>query len=463
MAQMIKQGDIFGRVGSGLGKGLAEQLPKEIERGRLQQGLSQFEKDASNLSPMQQIARLSAIPGITPQTIQSMAELARYQNQGNAFRNLAGQPPNGQQQASPQGGAQGIRDVQFGQRPGMQGQRPRQQMPSVGQVDNQQRTPNQNPSEDVPPTGESNAFDPNARARDPWTLEQRAQRISELVSNYGFTPDMAQKLAAEDEARYLQGPDVVKKRQEDISAARTKAHDALDRQLGLKLEKNPKDSPEFYKDVKGTMLLAAQRGMERDLILNPQADIENVANDWSDRLYQTAVAKGKLNKLGRTTGIENFFKGDKTNKELSEYQDIFKRSGNLEEFNDILQGPSFGMSANAAPSIAFPPNSKINKYISNHKYSFSGGSTPLKPKEARKAAIEVAKDIEPDDSIHAIANAFMKKDPNFDKQAFYDQISEDKDRIGLNERQRRELAEGSGNILPNWADLLYLPAFWRSK
>ena len=87
MAQTIKQGDLFGRIGSGIGKGLAEQLPKDIERGRLAAGLKDFERDAGNLSPLQQGARLAAIPGIRPQTEQTMGELAKQQAYLGALKN----------------------------------------------------------------------------------------------------------------------------------------------------------------------------------------------------------------------------------------------------------------------------------------------------------------------------------------------------------------------------------------
>src|SRR6187402_2996953 len=96
MAQYVKQGSLFGRIGSGIGKGLAAQLPEEIQRGRLASGLKSFESEHQDLNPMQQIARLSAIPGITPQSIQTFGELAKVNNQGNAFRNAAGQRAPGQ-------------------------------------------------------------------------------------------------------------------------------------------------------------------------------------------------------------------------------------------------------------------------------------------------------------------------------------------------------------------------------
>lgn len=91
MSYEVKQGDIFGRIGTGFGQGLAEQVPKEIERNRLASGLQQFEKESANLTPIQQLARLSAIPGITPQMIQSFGELGRQQAKANAISNLQSQ------------------------------------------------------------------------------------------------------------------------------------------------------------------------------------------------------------------------------------------------------------------------------------------------------------------------------------------------------------------------------------
>lgn len=78
MVQKIKQANIFGRIGSGIGQGLSEQIPKEIERNRLAAGLKELENQ-KDLSPFQQFSRLSAIPGITPQMIQSGSELLRQQ------------------------------------------------------------------------------------------------------------------------------------------------------------------------------------------------------------------------------------------------------------------------------------------------------------------------------------------------------------------------------------------------
>lgn len=90
MAQYIKNANIWGRVGSGIGQGLAEQIPKEIERSRLGAGLEQL-GDKKNMTPFQQFARLSSLPGITPQMIQSGSDLLRQQSIIDNYKNVGGQ------------------------------------------------------------------------------------------------------------------------------------------------------------------------------------------------------------------------------------------------------------------------------------------------------------------------------------------------------------------------------------
>jgi len=450
MVQYISKGSLFGRIGTNLGKGLAEQLPAAVEQGRLAAGLRQFEQDAGGLTPLQQGARIAAIPGITPQAQQTLGELARFQNQGNAYRKAPG-GKSGQQGQSP-------RDVQFGnfQQQREQSQQPgreSQNMPPAGQVNNRQQTPNQAPNENTPQVIEGNPLNEQNVTRLPWTPQQRNQSIADYIDQ-GFLPDQAKQLQSDDEARDLGEPAAHQQRQADIEGAKKKVTESLNRHLEKKLQKT---GDEQYKDVEGKMMLNAERRMIRDLIQNPKADIDNVANDWSERLYQTAIAKDDLKTLGKTTGIENFWKGADTEKRLKEYQHIFKRSGNLEEFQKILKGPEFGMSDQGSAVVAYPPNAKINKFLSSFKPSIL--NTSNKYQEATKLAMDLEDLIGPDDSIQSIMRTISAKDPFFDQQSFLDQISEDKDRIGLNERQRRELGQGKKNLIPNWADMLYLPNF----
>ncbi len=76
----VKQGDIFGRIGQGIGKGIEEQLPKEIERGRLAQGLQSFEKNSGNLNPLQAATQLLSIPGISAEHIYALQPLLQQLN-----------------------------------------------------------------------------------------------------------------------------------------------------------------------------------------------------------------------------------------------------------------------------------------------------------------------------------------------------------------------------------------------
>ena len=91
----IKPANIFGRVGEGFGQGLAQQIPKEIDRYRLQQGLESLSKESEGLTPFQQFARLSSIPGATPQMIESGTNLLRQQAKGNALAQMQNQPAPG--------------------------------------------------------------------------------------------------------------------------------------------------------------------------------------------------------------------------------------------------------------------------------------------------------------------------------------------------------------------------------
>lgn len=91
MSYQVRQGNIFGRIGSGLGQGLSEQLPKEIERGRLAEGLKNLGKQ-KGMSPFQQFAGLVSQPGVTPQIVQSGTDLLRQQAIIDSIKN--GNRPN---------------------------------------------------------------------------------------------------------------------------------------------------------------------------------------------------------------------------------------------------------------------------------------------------------------------------------------------------------------------------------
>ena len=101
MSYQVKPGSLAGRLGSGIGKGLAEQLPQEMERGRLAQGLQQFSKKYPQSPLIQQYANLLSIPGVkeSPQLLQTFGELARLDRRQQAYARHGQQEP-GQPQPS---------------------------------------------------------------------------------------------------------------------------------------------------------------------------------------------------------------------------------------------------------------------------------------------------------------------------------------------------------------------------
>lgn len=86
MSQYIKQGDIFGRVGTGLGKGLAEQVPKEMERNRLSSGLEKLGRQ-KGLTPFQQFAGAVGVAHEYPQIVQSAENFLRQQSIIDSVKN----------------------------------------------------------------------------------------------------------------------------------------------------------------------------------------------------------------------------------------------------------------------------------------------------------------------------------------------------------------------------------------
>ncbi len=74
----IPQADVFGRIGTGIGKGISEQLPKEMERNRLGSALENL-GNQKDLSRFQQFTGLVKAAHEYPQIVQSGSDLLRQQ------------------------------------------------------------------------------------------------------------------------------------------------------------------------------------------------------------------------------------------------------------------------------------------------------------------------------------------------------------------------------------------------
>ncbi len=66
-------GNVFGRLGKGIGQGLSEQLPKELERGRLSSGLAGLKQQAEGgASALDLLTKAYTTPGLTPEMAQNI-------------------------------------------------------------------------------------------------------------------------------------------------------------------------------------------------------------------------------------------------------------------------------------------------------------------------------------------------------------------------------------------------------
>lgn len=482
MAQYIKKASIFGRIGENLGRGLAEQLPQEIERSRLASGLSSFEREHENLNPMQQLARLSAIPGITPQMIQSFSDLAKINNKGNAFRRAAGMSPGIDQgepsfRSSPdlsevkqanlldQAANAGL-PMQHEFNPSYNPDKPSgNQIPTNDQVKNDKKLTHEDPLlSGRSQLGNFSLADPRALTKFPWTPNQRKVSIVGYMQQ-GFTPEQAQELAADDEARDLATASVVQKQQEEKETRERKAEDILTKQLETRLQKSGEG---VYKDITGDMLADLKRAMSKAVVENPNASAEDIAEDFSKRALRLAKTKKEVEGLGETTGIESVFTGDKVLNKLRSYQKVFEESGNQEEYYNILRG-KFGLSPQGAAMVAFPATKNVKRFVDDYKPNNirwgKYGAMPDPEKilnNSRKAALDVEKIIDSDDSLLSIARMLSERDPHFDQRVFFEQLSKDLKNSRLTDRQKSELGLGEKDILPTWGDIKILPWFGRS-
>lgn len=93
MSYSVRPGSALGRLGAGIGAGLSEQIPKEIGRHRLAQGLKQLQ--GQNLTPMEFLTQVASVPGALehPQLIQSLGELAKQEARGKALSGQARERP----------------------------------------------------------------------------------------------------------------------------------------------------------------------------------------------------------------------------------------------------------------------------------------------------------------------------------------------------------------------------------
>lgn len=442
MSYKVKQASLASRIGSGIGQGLAEQLPQEIAHGRKRAGLEELASQSGNLNPTEYLAKAASVYGITPQEIQSFTELSKQQNLRNAYAKQTANYQNAN--ASPmQNNATtpNFRDIEFANL-----RQSNQQAKMKQPTQAPQTIPVPVNAYGQPQINPTNPISESLLTKGPWSPIQRDQHVNHYLKQ-GFTPDQARELASDDERRDLGHTEAEQKRYAELEETKSKAKEMLLKKIEKKTQKS---GEELFKDVSGAMLNNLERGMERDLRENPKASAEDVTNDWSEKALELAKTQNDLKTLAKNIGISNIFKRKSTLQKLNQYSNLFAKSGNSEEYQKLLES-EFKLSPHGAASIAFPLNDSMENYFKNAEKS------GFKNQDARSIATQIQKYIKNTDSISSILRNIRDRFPGIDQSEILQQLYEDQDIMQLNARQKREIAQGRSEINPpGWADLYIL-------
>ena len=433
----VKPGNIFGRIGTGFGQGASEQIPKEVENYRRQQGLREVGQK-KGLDPYQQFTELAGVYGVTPQMVQTGGELLKQRETFGNFRNRQSGQERGRPFEPTQGSAQTIANVPFAATQQRGGAR-----------NELQQAADQQPGQ--PQINENNPLRPEAQPAIPWSAQRRYDEIDMLHHQFpSLSLPEVEKMASENEARELAQPTAHQARDEYLQKQQDLLKGKFEGYLSKELQK---DKEGIYKDITGEMLNNAQRVMERELRSNPKASADDVAFNMAKKLGILAKVKNQFNSLADRTGLSNIFHKDDVLNKLKQYQKIFSETGNLEEYkNNLIE--KFKMSPQGAASVAYPVSKNVSEKLGKTK-NFSINN---RVENSQKAAIDIEDYLGSNDSLLSIAKTLSDHYPYFDQGAFFNQLAQDQDTLRLNPRQRQEIAEGvNTDMVRSWGDIFILP------
>lgn len=434
----------FGKILTGAAKGFAEQAPKEAENYRLAQGLERLGKQ-SNLTPLDFATKAYGTYGITPQMVDSLGQLARYQNKSRGYSQGNGDVnQGGGNQQEPELAREDIKNY-----------RPNQSAnANLRDVNFGNKNPNQfvqEPELGRPQIVDTNPTRSNAQVAKPWTTERHNREVANILAQFpGTEINEARAIAKENEARDLARPAA----EREADEYKEKVRDATDKkfidQLGTRLQKNKEG---LFEDITGDNLIDMQEGLRNEIVENPNESIDNIVSKWTKKALEFARTKKELDVLANRGSIYKLIDNENTYNKLKTYQKIYADANNLNEFYNKLRN-DFEMTDQGAALIAYPKSEKASNFVNQAKpftpKNVNGGSSYL--------ASQISKNITSDDSILAIARDLQTKNPLFNQVEFFDYLTNNLENLPLNDRQKREVAQGASKVPMNWADFFILPS-----
>lgn len=463
MAQTIKQGNIFGRIGTGIGQGLAQQLPEEMNRGRLSAGLKNL-GEQKDLTPFQQFAALSSIPGITPQMIQSGSELLKQQQLREAYKR--GRAPGQEYQQPNTQASPSLGNIESNQPIGQMGNASQQTGQTVPSNQPRQQEALSNPS-----AANENPLQQKFIPADPWNQGRQEAAINEAFDRgIATTFPEAQAFANSQKEIYEKAPEEYRKQLDYKKGIDKEVDEKFDKQLETRLQKEGKEA---FADISGDLQLKIKK-KARNSVATGKMNPEQAAEYYSSKALDLAKDTSRALEIANRDVIDRLhpYKKEENLKNLMHLAENYADMGADEEFYNFLKTDTvnddvlsfnggkqkgMGLSPGGAAIIQYPRTKKVKSLIKNTKISNRNPS-----QSTRAFAQDLFKEMTPRDSFLAISRQMKEQDPNFDEYAFFDYLRENKGEYGSIPRLDREVSNGVSDFFPNWRDIGLFPTFGKA-
>lgn len=423
MVQIIDDpysGSAFGRLGRGIGQGLSEQLPKEIERTRLASGLKKL--NAENVKdPFEFFTKALSIPGLTPQAIQSLGELSRQRLQGEALKNFGSKN-------------------EISSFPGLR----KKETSEMGE----ERAPSITTRAPIEAT--IKPFIPRDNEQ---ILADAARSYEENPAFFKNDPQAAIAFEQQKDATELartQALQAQRKSQQDVQNVVRSDLNSQHARLGGKVPS------EVYSKIEDKAINAVKPVSEGGEGLTEQQAIKKYGQELNaiSKSYNQLFSLGKLNQLKKGS--------TESQRVLKNLQDEFAKRDEQEIFAKLLQTEN-GLSPSFAYRFAYPISATpaLEKYLKDVAYV--PGFGPISPKEKRVSPEKVYENVANlmDRKSGPIAIAEYLGEKGYDPDAFLNFLKINQEKY-LTGEQARQLTEAR-NSLPSLNDLFLRSLIERGK
>lgn len=435
MSYSVRPGNVFGRIGEGLGKGLAESIPKEAERYRLRQGLEELNQK-KGLTPAQKLATVGTLPGVSPTLMQGLANLYQMERIGAGYRDLAGKDDSVTDSTQSKDGS-----TERGARPD-----------SSKSIAPKERILEGSESDDSRSMRTKSELDPSLQPRMPYTQKERDSRVAEVYDHFKDA-EFAKNYVDSEEKRYLAQPEFERQLQDYYDSVSQKFKTSLDKELYTDLQKQ--DKKDLYRDISGEDINDMTDLGIKEMAKNPGMKVDDLTRKISRKALEASKARTKVEEeIGKWVSVspEAFARA------LDGAREKVVIGDNYERYYNLLKEKQ-GMSDHVAAQAAYPISKEMKETLNLvSENPMKKGIAPylgkyLKKNQEVEIARKVKDNIKENDSILKIMKLIRDKNEYFDFDIFLNEVRSGKN--SFNERQSRELNHADFPVVGNWGDIYY--------